>query len=207
MTKYHHIITKYHHIMTKYHHIMTKYHHIMTKYHHITTKYHHIMKHLIIRQLWRSIEDIKQTLTILFLYNAEVRCVLQLRHLSNRTKSGSVTRKSRISNRKKSYLFMFLPIGRYKPWMVGEGVLDSWGKVKRRSQCLTCTKSYDLKGVKRFGNKKLYLIVFQLQMPCQNACKTLYPNSCLQLQSWGPTKYLLLSKPANKFICTFEFYK
>ena len=57
-------------------------------------------------------EDIKQTLTILFLYNAEVRCVLQLRHLSNRTKSGSVTRKSRISNRKKSNLFMFLPIGR-----------------------------------------------------------------------------------------------
>ena len=28
----------------------------ITKYHHIITKYHHIMKHLIIRQLWRSIE-------------------------------------------------------------------------------------------------------------------------------------------------------
>ena len=35
--------------------IITMYHHIMTKYHHIITKYHHIKKHLIIRQLWRSI--------------------------------------------------------------------------------------------------------------------------------------------------------
>ena len=48
---------KYHYIMTKYHHIMTEYHdnHIMTKFHHIMTKYQHIMKHLTIRQLWRSI--------------------------------------------------------------------------------------------------------------------------------------------------------
>ena len=57
ITKYHHIMTKYHYIITKYHHIITKYHHIMTKYHHIITTYHHIMKHLIIRQLWRSIHD------------------------------------------------------------------------------------------------------------------------------------------------------
>ena len=48
-------MTKCHHIITKYHHIIRKYHHIMTKYHQIITKYHHIMKHLIIRQLWRSI--------------------------------------------------------------------------------------------------------------------------------------------------------
>ena len=27
----------------------------MTKYHHVMTKYHYIMKHLNIRQLWRSI--------------------------------------------------------------------------------------------------------------------------------------------------------
>ena len=34
---------------------MTDVHHIITKYQNIMTKYHYIMKHLITRQLWRSI--------------------------------------------------------------------------------------------------------------------------------------------------------
>ena len=35
-------------------------------------------------------------MTLLFLYSAEVRYALQLRHLSNKTRSRSVTRKSRV---------------------------------------------------------------------------------------------------------------
>ena len=38
----------------------------------------------------------KYTLTLLFLYNAEVRFALQLRHLSSKIQSGYVTRKFRI---------------------------------------------------------------------------------------------------------------
>ena len=41
-------------------------------------------------------EDMKYTLTLLFLYNVEERYALQLPHLSNKTQSGSVTRKSHI---------------------------------------------------------------------------------------------------------------
>ena len=43
-----------------------------------------------------SKEDMKKTLTLLFLFNAEVRYALQLRHLSSKIQSGYVTRKSRI---------------------------------------------------------------------------------------------------------------
>ena len=43
----------------------------------------------------------KYTLTLLFLYNAEVRFALQLRHLSSKIQSGYVTRKSRIVADKK----------------------------------------------------------------------------------------------------------
>ena len=39
-----------------------------------------------------SKKDMKQTMTLLFLYNAEVRYTVQLRHLTNKTQSGSVTR-------------------------------------------------------------------------------------------------------------------
>ena len=35
-----------------------------------------------------SKKDMKQTMTLLFLYNAEVRYTVQLRHLSNKTQSG-----------------------------------------------------------------------------------------------------------------------
>ena len=37
-------------------------------------------------------KDMKQTMTLLFLNNAEVRYTVQLRHLTNKTQSGSVTR-------------------------------------------------------------------------------------------------------------------
>ena len=40
----------------------------------------------------------KKTLTLLFLYNAEVRYALQLRHLSNKIQIAYVTRKSRIDS-------------------------------------------------------------------------------------------------------------
>ena len=43
-----------------------------------------------------SKKDMKQTSALLFLYNAEVRYALQLRHLSNKTQSGPVAQKSRI---------------------------------------------------------------------------------------------------------------
>ena len=41
----------------------------------------------------------KYTLTLLFLYHAEVRYALQLRHLSSKIQRGYVTRKSRILDR------------------------------------------------------------------------------------------------------------
>ena len=40
-----------------------------------------------------SKEDMKYKLTLLFLYNAEVRYALQLRHLSSKIQRGYVTRK------------------------------------------------------------------------------------------------------------------
>ena len=53
-----------------------------------------------------SKEDKKLTLTLLFLYNAEVRYALQYGHLSNKTQSGSITRKSRILMQLKMQYFI-----------------------------------------------------------------------------------------------------
>ena len=43
-----------------------------------------------------GLQTISRRLTLLFLYNVEVRYALQLRHLSSKIQSGHITRKSRI---------------------------------------------------------------------------------------------------------------
>ena len=47
-----------------------------------------------------SKENMKYTLTLLFIYNAEVIYALKLRHLSSKIKSRYITRKARITYKK-----------------------------------------------------------------------------------------------------------